>query len=708
MVSFMSLIKQSIQTSKVKSSSLVSDEEEEKELEKNSENQTQNLEDNSHDEYRILLISVAKRYNKKKFKELFSDIEKNKDKYNQFDLLNNLIFTHFQFRCLLKIIERKFRKYYRLQTIKGLDKCLFLMENLLEEFTEKIESLPREQQKDQYEYLNYFHLKNLYFNSLSEFHDNNIPECLGYLSLAEKVIQKTSQNITHPKIWRITQRIYIFITSILISRNDYRSAKHYLKNILKLCYRDLDFSIFINYKDGHISKKILFNMLISFYQLGCIFEHQNNYEKAFSSFHQSNYISWTFLNEKYPDISFYINNVFTRAKNHFLFYKILSGMDIDLSKYTEEEKKIYKDQYNISEESRIKRFQKIEDYINKIHLVEIDDDHANLLTEPGKREKSHVISTMTKNVNLLNYLTSEDFKSTISKLKKMNINKLDIDIKRIIQKKIIAIKVEKDNKLKNSTKKFKKKKILLNTDLKDKNKNSHSNMSTYFISNNSSFRKSHVKNNSLVIPNLTSTHSRNPFKYPYDKYVFSKNYMKKAIFLENQINREYKFQKELLTSKKNEKIYIEPFDLEKVKSETELYYSMELERNLKILEEKNKSIKAEEAKKSRNKIYERMKYHLKDKICKSLDSKNNEKYKKFLKKFGKRESQVQREKIMKLLSFDNGKTNNEDFENPNYKNELMISNIINQIHNLEKKEILFKNQKRSKSKKKILNRNLSC
>ena len=71
MVSFMSLIKQSIQTWKVKSSSLVSDEEEEKELEKNSENQTQNLEDNSHDEYRILLISVAKRYNKKNLKNFF-------------------------------------------------------------------------------------------------------------------------------------------------------------------------------------------------------------------------------------------------------------------------------------------------------------------------------------------------------------------------------------------------------------------------------------------------------------------------------------------------------------------------------------------------------------------------------------------------------------------------------------------------------------
>ena len=39
-----------------------------------------------------------------------------------------------------------------------------------------------------------------------------------------------------------------------------------------------------------------------------------------------------------------------------------------------------------------------------------------------------------------------NFKHSISKIKNMNINKLDIDIKRIFQKNIV-IKVEKDNKI---------------------------------------------------------------------------------------------------------------------------------------------------------------------------------------------------------------------------------------------------------------------
>ncbi len=42
---------------------------------------------------------------------------------------------------------------------------------------------------------------------------------------------------------------------------------------------------------------------------------------------------------------------------------------------------------------------------------------------------------MTNNFNLLNSLISDNFKPSNSKMKNMNINKLDIDIKRMIQKK---------------------------------------------------------------------------------------------------------------------------------------------------------------------------------------------------------------------------------------------------------------------------------
>ena len=135
---------------------------------------------------------------------------------------------------------------------------------------------------------------------------------------------------------------------------------------------------------------------------------------------------------------------------------------------------------------------------------------------------------------------------------------------------------------------------------------------------------------------------------------------------------------------------------------------MELEKHLKILEEKNKSIKVEEEKKSYNKYIQKTKYVLKEKICKSLNYKNKEKYKLFLKKCDKRDSQIQREKLIKLLSIDSKKSNDEESENINFKNEEMISKIINDIHNLDKKELLLRNSKSNyNSRKNLMNRNKS-
>ena len=711
--------------SKINVSNMISNEEEESEDNKKIENP----EENEYLEYKLFLKTISKKYSKRKYRELYSEIEQNKSKYLKYDLLNNFICIHFQFRILFKIIDRKFQKYFRQEKIKGIDKCLDFTDNLLNELTENIQLLSIEEQKEQYEYLTYFHLINLYNYALLKFHDNNILDCLSYLFLADKIIQKTSKEITQNYIWRISEKIYLFITSILISRKNYLSAENYLKNIFELCYKDFELSSFkynkknnnnsIYYNNSeflvnNISKEILNNLAICFYQLGCIFEQQNNYEKSYSSFHESNWICLSYLKLNFPEICFFIKGVYERAKNHFLFYQILSKMEIDYSQFNEEDKKrVYTEQNKISEESKlIKKYKKIENLFNKMNLVEIDDDHNNLLTEYGKKPKSKNIESMTKNIKLLNFLVSEDFKPTITKMKKMNINKLDIDIKRVIQRKIISIKAENNNKLKNKSYKNQKKIILTNNNLKDNlntnlfSKRSHSNNSTYFKSNNSSLKKLHIKNNSVNFTSYISNNSNKPFKYPYDNFIFNQNYRKKLIFLEGQMNREYKFQKDLLSSKRYEKIYTEPFDLEKVKSETNLYYSMELEKNLKIIEEKNKSIKLEEAKKPINKFVERMKYFLKEKICKSLNYKNNEKYKMFLKKYGNKDLQVQKKKLFKLLSIE--KSNDEDCENINYKNEEMISKIINDIDILDKKELILRNSKSNyNSRKNIINRNKS-
>ena len=680
----------------------------------NSSNSSIKNEKKVKDEYKLILISIIKRYNKKRYKEIFNEIEKKKNTYSNLDFSNNLIFTHFQFRCLFKIIERKFIKYYYEKKIKGIDNCLKLTNKLLESFLEKIKFLSIESQKQQYEYLNYFHLMNLYYNALLKKHENNIIECLSYLSLAEKIIKKTSNNITYSKIWRIIVKIYLFITSLLIIKKDFLSAKNYIFIILEICFKDLDFTFYSNQmcsnrNENKEIKEIFLNLLISFYQLGCINENLNNLEYAESSFQQANYICNYLINIKYPEISSFINNIFQRIKSNYLTFKLICDINIDINNFIKKKKKIVKTISTIEEEKKMKYYQKIENFIEKIKLTEIDDDHYNLLTEP-KRIKSEKIEKMVKHLHLLNYLTSENFKSTITNLKSININKCENeDTKRIIQKKILSIKNEEtlkkmNHSLNNKQIKFKnEKKLKINSgksiDLfseKINSKRSNSNSSTHFKTINSSSNKINMKYKSIYKnPVIIKNYSEKPFKIDYDKYIFSQNYINKNKYLQNQIDKEYKFHKDILNTKKYEKILIEPFNLKKIKKESDLFYNIELDKIMKRLKEKKKSSK--ENNKENNLIIQKIKYILKEKSCKSLNFKEHDKYKEFVKRFANRESKVKSEKLLKIYSIDKYKDNISD--NLNIINEAFISKIGHDVHNLEKKEFLLQKFKiRVKSK----------
>lgn len=54
---------------------------------------------------------------------------------------------------------------------------------------------------------------------------------------------------------------------------------------------------------------------------------------------------------------------------------------------------------------------------------------------------------MTKDIKLLNYLSSNNFKSTIVKMKKIELSKMNRETKNIIQKKINSIKLNKKSQL---------------------------------------------------------------------------------------------------------------------------------------------------------------------------------------------------------------------------------------------------------------------
>ena len=112
-------------------------------------------------------------------------------------------------------------------------------------------------------------------------------------------------------------------------------------------------------------------------------------------------------------------------RSHYFTFKLITEINFNIEDFRKKKKKIIKTISTIDEEKKIKKCKLIENNIEKIPINEIDDDHKNLLTEPGKRPKSNYIEKMVKNLTLLNYLTSDEFKPTITNLKQMHINKID-------------------------------------------------------------------------------------------------------------------------------------------------------------------------------------------------------------------------------------------------------------------------------------------
>jgi hypothetical protein len=163
--------------------------------------------------------------------------------------------------------------------------------------------------------------------------------------------------------------------------------------------------------------------------------------------------------------------------------------------------------------------------------------------------------------------------------------------------------------------------------------------------------------------------------------------MKKRTFLELQSEKEYKFQKEILRGKKNEYIFIRPFDIQSSKYKAENFFNLTFEERLKSIEERNKSIKSEEKKRYFNSLIGKKETLLFEKSCKSLSSKDSKKYFDFVKKIAKRNLINN-----KMFFFNSDYSSDSKYEN-NKKNKEILSLLDLNITNIEKKKLKLKKNK---------------
>ena len=442
-------------------------------------------------------------YNRKKYRKVFEFIDTKEAFLRQTNIINHLFFSHMRMNCILKIIEKKFNKYYKSSQIKGIEKWFKFADISLHKFSILISKLYKAEIEEQCEYILLYHIKIYYFRSLYCKFKNENKDYINYLILCEEIIKNVIEKITFPETFIYIIRIYLLISNLLLQNNSIYSAINYLLVILHICKvikyeqieleikkKKLNDSLFItSYPYGINKENIIFNNFISeinflsalsFCLLGACFENLNEFILANSTFRQAKWITENLLNNEnneYSCLLKLLEELTDKSKKEKDIILIISK--INMVKFINKYKnKPQRKGFDTFENKQLIKYKKIEKKLSKLDLKESEQLQHMLLNDNENKPKSKNVKLMTNNILLLNYLSSEQFKPVIYKLKSMNIYNMNKETEMLITKKLEYIQ-NKNNKDSIQNGKFKK---------------SKSNDSQTFSNNNTSDRLRKVRN----------------------------------------------------------------------------------------------------------------------------------------------------------------------------------------------------------------------
>lgn len=641
--------------------------------------------DSSLDNFQELYGSLIDMYNKRKYRKLFTQLSKNEKTYLKYNITNNLELTHLQIECVFQIIKKKFFKYNSRSVIKNIDNWLNITDGLIDKFYHQIDEIDEKKKISQFEFLTQYTLRNMYNYALYNKHVGKIVDCISYLSMSEKLIQNFSSIITYPETYTIISHIFLFLSSFMISEESFSTAKNYIVKTLKLLLREIELRMknsnihYLVQEEKESSPLNIKNNLfvlqnsecflllgISFYQLGVCFENEGEIMKASDSYMQAKHFFEDYLPDEYCSLTNFLTNVSDNCKNKNDFIQIILRKEAHCNDYEEKKVKKKRPKLYFDDEERLAKFDNIKNYLQTLNLKEIDDEDQNLLDEIGEKPKSQFVKKMTKHVHLYNYLMSDDFKPVVTQMKSLEVNKLDDETKRTIQKKIIKIKAEqraKNTGLSNSSSLSSFKQISSR-----ENRNHKSSISSKH-KRNITLTKS---TSAFTHYSVTETHF--PAKINYDNYVFRKSYKKKFDVIDDMNEREYNFQKNILFNKKYETFQTVPYEIDKIKRNAETFYKLKLEERIKIIKEKEKSVKANAEKANQNNL-NKLREQYRRKACKSLDIFAKDKFLEIIKNYKKSSIRL---KNKQPIHFDE--------EKGNENNKIFLNKLNLDIDNLVKKE----------------------
>ena len=438
-------------------------------------------------------------------------------------------------------------------------------------------------------YLLFLKTKSIYSQKLNE-----IAESFYYLCQAEQLIKNYLCLMKESRTIELTISIYLLIAKYLIENLNLPEAETYVRNVISLCQREYllkcsNFSSLIleNKNKIHLTKiSIYLTTALLFY--GYIKEYYGLIRVSVDAYQQAEFILTKLVPTDIPFFTTLVHRITKRSKMYldsFCFFeneeKLLEEENQQIQKEIEAKNKQYKEFSN--KKTNLKDFKEIENNVNQIVIPEIEGIDKNirhigslkkkriLQEEKEKKEQDnsspyrneHIFYSdyLLSNMKLIDAYLSEDFKSLINSMSKINMTDLDYETKNVVQKMINKrhFKMEMEYyKKKNTLKK--------SSTSSTKGRNLNRASSSDFIhssttDNTNTVKKSKTFSNLKKKRNITvSENSKKIPKYKFAKKMFeySKSFIQKINYLNKLNTREIKFHKDILFLKTKEKLLSAP------------------------------------------------------------------------------------------------------------------------------------------------------
>ena len=409
-------------------------------------------------------------FSQRQYKKIVKTVKLKSDRIGKF-FFSEWKLLHLRMLTLQKILDDKMAKYYNTNKIphfanylnevnNDINNWLILTKELIDKGDEKY-------YKSYLEFIISFILKNCLILSKKYIHTGFIKDAITVLSLGLRLIYNTITFFSSPDSYFLAGEIFLSFSSFMIAEKNYKTAMNLISLSIKFSYISLELKLSKNYNNYHtlfnLSKygneikfftKTFFNLSVAFYQLSICHEQQNESYNAYFAIKTSNFFAKYCDIEKISLFEDLITKIETRLlmRNRIIIFFEKCVKKEDLEDKIIKRKPAFKLMVS-HEEKKQKKFLKLSNFLQKMKLVDIDDNEPDLFNRVGDKQIDPNVLKMTKHMQLLNYLMNDEFKDLVNSMQKIEINKLDKETINRISKKIVNFKNKEHFKLENRIKK---------------------------------------------------------------------------------------------------------------------------------------------------------------------------------------------------------------------------------------------------------------